>query len=135
MWQKIRAALSRFMEGRCGADQLSNFCVWAGLFLYILSWITGLGVFSLLGFALYIWSIFRMFSRNRAKRFSENQKYLFLSGKVRTETAQFFRRVKNFRQYKYFRCPKCHARLRLPRKVGSVTVRCGKCGNHFEAKA
>ena len=135
MWDKFKTAVARFMEGRNGADQLSNFTVIAGLILYILSWITGFGIFALLGFALYVWSIFRMFSRNRAKRFAENQKYLSLSGRARTESSQFFRRAKNIRQYKYFRCPQCHARLRLPRKVGSVTVRCGKCGHNFEAKA
>ena len=134
-WQKIKMGFSRFMEGRNGPDQLTRSSVWVGLALYILSWITGLSILSLLGFVLYVWSIFRMFSRNRVKRFAENQKYLNLSAKVRTETSQFIRRLKNMKQYKYLRCPQCHARLRLPRKVGSVTVRCSKCGNSFEAKA
>jgi len=135
IWQKFKMGMARFMEGRNGPDQLSHFTIWAGLILWILSMITGLGILSFLSTFLYIWSVFRMFSRNRTARFAENQKYLTLSGKARTEGAQFVRRVKNMKQYKYLRCPQCKARLRLPRKVGSVTVRCSKCGNSFDAKA
>ena len=43
--------------------------------------------------------------------------------------------LKNMRKYKYFKCPECHARLRLPRKVGEVTVTCGKCHHAFKQKA
>ena len=53
------------------------------------------------------------------------------SGSVR----QFIVRLKNIRKYKYFKCPQCHARLRLPRKVGEVTVTCGKCRHAFKQKA
>ncbi len=135
IWQRIKTGMARFMEGRNGPDQLTQCLIWVGLGCYVISWITGLLPLSLAGFLLYAWSLFRMFSRNRVKRFAENQKYLNLRGKIRTETSQFIRRLKNMKQYKYLRCPQCRARLRLPRKVGTVTVRCGKCGNSFEAKA
>ena len=48
---------------------------------------------------------------------------------------QFINRLRNIRKYKYFKCPQCHARLRLPRKVGEVTVTCGKCRHAFKKKA
>ena len=82
-----------------------------------------------------IYAMFRMFSRDHQKRYAENQKYLSMmhggSGSVR----QFIVRLKNIRKYKYFKCPECHSRLRLPRKVGEVTVTCGKCHHAFKQKA
>lgn len=129
---KIRAALNRLMAGRHGADELSMALLIAGLVLYIIGSFSRLGLLSLISLALYIYALFRMFSRDHQKRYAENQKYLaFTHGSVR----QFFVRLKNIRKYKYFKCPQCHARLRLPRKVGEVTVTCGKCKHAFKQKA
>lgn len=135
MWQKIKTGLANFMRGRHGADQFSTATLITGLVFTLLSSITGVGILSLLGFLLYIYTIFRMFSRNNAKRISENEKYLRITGNAKSETKQFFTRLKNFRKFKYFRCPECNARLRLPRKVGEVNVTCGKCRHQFKMKA
>lgn len=135
MWQKFKASFANFMTGRYGADQLSRASVIAGLVLYVLTWITRITLFSYLGLALYIWSIYRMFSRNREKRALENQKYLHITGNFRTSVTQAKNRAKNSKEYKYFRCPKCHSYLKLPRGVGEVTVTCGKCKNQFRKKA
>ena len=72
---------------------------------------------------------------NNAKRTAENAKYLDFTRNFRTNFSQFFVRLKNMKKYKYFRCPECKARLRLPRKVGEVTVTCGKCHHQFKQKA
>ena len=134
-FDKLRAGLQRMMTGRHGADELSLALLIAGLVLSIIGSFTHLGLLGLVSMALYIYGIFRMFSRNIQKRSEENQKYLSIvhgsSGSVR----QFFVRLKNIRKYKYFKCPECHSRLRLPRKVGEVTVTCGKCHHAFKQKA
>lgn len=129
---KLKNAMNTLMAGRHGADEFSMALLIAGLILSILSSITRLGLLSLLGLASYVYAVFRMFSRDHQKRSAENQKYLsFTHGSVK----QFFVRLKNSRKYKYFKCPECHARLRLPRKVGEVTVTCGKCHHAFKQKA
>ena len=120
------------MAGRHGADELSMALLIAGLALSIIGSFTRLGLLALLSMALYIYAMFRMFSRDHQKRYAENQKYLSL---FHGEVKQFFVRLKNIRKYKYFKCPECHARLRLPRKVGEVTVTCGKCHHAFKQKA
>ena len=135
MWQKIKDGFGRFMAGRHGADEFSLALLIFGLILSILSSFTGFALLSLLGMAAYIWSIFRMFSRNTAKRSAENQKYLSAWTNFKNSTRQFWVRLKNSRNYKYFKCPQCHSRLRLPRKVGEVTVTCGKCHHSFKQKA
>lgn len=133
--QKVKEELRRFMTGRRGADELSLALLITGLVLSMLTSITRIGVFYLVGLAAYGFSIFRMFSRNVQKRYAENVKFLGLWRNGRSNARQFVNRVKNMRKYKYFKCPECHSRLRLPRKVGEVTVTCGKCHHAFKQKA
>ena len=135
MWQKIKNGFHNFMIGRNGADQLSFALLIAGIILSLLSSVTSILIFYYVGLATYIWAIFRMFSRNRVKRAAENQKYLNFHRNFKSNVSQFFVRLKNIKKYRYFRCPECKARLRLPRKVGEVTVTCGKCRHQFKQKA
>ena len=135
MWQRIKDGFRRFMTGRHGADQLSFALLIGGIVLSLVSSLTRWMLFYYIGLAAYIWAIFRMFSRNNAKRTEENQKYLSFSQNLKSSVSQFFVRLKNFKKYRYFRCPQCKARLRLPRKVGEVTVTCGKCRHQFRQKA
>ena len=135
MWQRIKMSMQRFMMGRHGADQLSLALLVAGIALSLLHSLTGFIVFYLLGMAAYIWGIFRMFSRNEGKRANENLRWVGFWTELKTNIKQFFTRLKNMRKYRYFKCPECKARLRLPRKVGEVTVTCGKCHHQFKQKA
>lgn len=135
MWQKFKNWCKRFMQGRYGGDKLSLTLLIAGIVFSMLTSFTQIGIFYYIGLAVYLIALFRMFSRNTAKRAAENQKFLAFFGKLNREIRQFFVRLKNSRKYKYFRCPQCRARLRLPRKVGEVTVTCSKCKNQFRQKA
>ena len=134
-WQKFKESFRRFMAGRYGADALSQGIIIAGLVLFLLAVFTRIGLFSLLAMALYIWAIFRMYSRNGEKRSQENARYMAATRKLRTSVNQARTRLKNRKKYRYFRCPNCHARLRLPRGVGEVTVNCGQCKHSFRKKA
>lgn len=135
MWQKIKNGFRNFMTGRYGSDQLSLALLIAGIVLSLLSSLSRITFFYYLGLACYIWGIFRMFSRNTVKRAEENQKFISFRQNFKSNTRQFFVRIKNMKKYRYFRCPECKARLRLPRKVGEVTVTCGKCHHQFRQKA
>lgn len=133
--QKIKMALIRFMQGRNGADNLGMFTLVAGLVVSLLSSFLGSPLLSLMGMALYIGTLFRMLSRNIAKRQAENRKYLALTGTWKTKLRQLINRVKNSGQYKYFRCPKCRAMLRLTRGCGEKEVTCPRCQHTFRKKA
>ena len=93
------------------------------------------GLFSFLGLATLIYTLFRMFSRNTARRTAENAWFWNRSAKLRTAFSQARVRFKNRKEYKYFRCPKCHAWLKLKRGSGEGTLTCGKCKHAFKAKA
>ena len=135
MWLKIKSAFRNFMRGRYGGDKLSLALLIGGIAFSMLTSFTQITAFYYVGLALYIVAIFRMFSRNVVRRATENQKFLAFFSRIFTAVRQFFVRLKNCGKYKYFRCPQCGVRLRLPRKVGEVTVTCSKCRNQFRKKA
>ena len=144
-WQKIKQAFRSFMYGRNGADHLSMALLWTGLLAYLLGSIIGsiqasvvfplIGMLlNLVGFAAYVFSIFRLFSRNVEKRRAENRRYVTMMEKKSTERRQAKVRFQNRKKYKYFKCPGCKAWLRLPRGAGVVTVTCSRCHTSFTQK-
>ena len=123
------------MAGRQGADQLSRLLVWGGLGLSVLGSILRVGALEFVGFAAYAYAIFRMFSRDKEKRGAENRRYLNRKAKIEKQWKQARTRFQHRKEYKYFKCPGCHAWLKLPRGAGVVTVTCSRCQNHFTEKA
>lgn len=134
-WNKVKRSFQQFMTGRNGVDDLTNAMIIAALVLMLLTTFTGSVLLNMISLILYAVSIFRMFSRNIAKRYEENRKYVEWRQRFGTTASQKWVRLKNSKKYKYFKCPECGSLLRLPRKVGEVTVTCGKCRHAFKQKA
>ena len=132
---KIRAAFSRFMSGRYGTDQLNMAMLWTALIMTIIGSITKVAIISLMADALLIVMFIRMLSKDRYKRQHENQVYLQKTYKITQSVTEWVNRIKNSKKYRYFTCPKCKKRLRVPRGVGSITITCKGCGNKFDKKA
>ena len=128
-------AMQRFMSGRYGADQLSLHLLILGIVFYLISLFTGFFPLSLASTALYIYTAFRMLSKNRVKRAAENTKYLSAFYQTKQKSHQTVLRLKNRKEYKYFRCPQCKALLRMKRGSGTMHVTCGKCKHQFDQKA
>lgn len=135
LWERLKFSFSRFMYGRYGADQFSRAIVTASLILLIVSNLTGMLLLYYLSFAGYVYAVFRMFSRNLQKRAQENEAYLNKTSKWRTEYAQAKVRWRNRKQYKYFKCPQCRARMRLTRGVGEKQITCRNCQHTFKQSA
>ena len=134
-FRKLQYAFARMMQGRNGIDNLGYTALWAGLIINLLDTFIGTGILSLLGFAMYIYAIVRMFSKNVAKRQAENDRFTAWWENTKKKFRQFFLRLKGMRTHKYFRCPGCRSRLRLRRGSGETMVHCPKCGNDFRQKA
>ena len=132
---KFKAWLYRFMAGRRGMDQFGMALYVTGLVLYILALFTRLGILNLLSLAMWIYAIYRAFSRNLARREKENRWFLAKYQPLKRRVSQAWVRFKNRKVYKYYRCPKCKSWLKLPRHVGEKTVTCGKCHHAFRQKA
>lgn len=135
IWQKIKTGFYRFMQGRHGADNLGMFTLITGLVISLLSGFLGIPLLSWLGFALYIITLFRMFSRNNEARAAENRKYIALTSGWKTRFRQFSKRMKNRKDYKYFKCPNCKVLLRLKKGCGEKDITCVRCGHQFKQKA
>ena len=146
LMEKIRQSIRSFMSGRNGADHYSIALLWTGLALYLLGSIVGsiqvspvfalLGLlFNTLGFAAYVYCIFRVFSRNVDKRRAENRRYVTLMEKRKTQRRQAKVRFQNRKTYKYFKCPGCKAWLRLKHGSGVVTITCSRCHTSFTQKS
>lgn len=130
MWYE---RLQRFLYGRYGTDKL-NLCI---LILGLLLSLIGSLFFwplTLLADALFIWALFRTFSRNIPARQREYAAFLKVWGPIegwfRTRKVRFAQRG----QYKYFRCPNCRQELRAPRGRGKIEVTCQKCHKVFRTK-
>lgn len=128
------------MYGRYGNDQLNNALLIIGVVFGLLSVIFGgivEWIFMLLQFGfLAVWAM-RAFSRNHFKRRTENQMYLVFRGKLSQRfkgVSAFFKRLAD-REHKYFKCPNCNSRLRVPRGRGLITVTCPRCRTKFDKKS
>lgn len=134
-FDKMRASFARFMSGRYGADQLSFAMVVAALCMTLIGAFARVGLLTLLADALLIVTFVRMLSKNRYQRAHENQVYMERTQRARRAASEWVNRLKNSKKYRYFTCPKCKARLRVPRGVGHVTITCKSCGEKFDKKA
>ena len=133
--RKLQYAFARMMQGRNGIDNLGYAALWAGLIISLLDTFIGTGLLSMLGTALYVYSIWRMFSRKLEKRAEENRRFAQFSATWTTKMKQFLLRLKNSREYKYFHCPQCRVLIRLKRGTGERMVHCPKCHHDFQQKA
>ncbi len=126
------------MYGRRGMDEFSRFLLIAVLVLILLSWVTTGILRSLLSVAEVaglVYCYLRVFSRDIYKRQRENAWYL----QKRSAVVNWFHSLKDRWQqrkdYRFFRCPSCHALLRVPKNKGKLLLTCRKCGNRFERKS
>ena len=131
----MKEKLQRFMIGRYGADELSKAQSVVVMILLVLSLFGRLGILYWLALALMIYSIWRMFSKNVSKRYEENQKYLNCRYKA---TVKIDRMKKHFAQrkiYRFYKCPQCKQKVRVPKGRGKICITCPKCRTEFVKKS
>ena len=124
--ERIGKFTHRFMEGRYGTDKLNIFLLRTSLVLMVIDLFLPVGllklIFWVLPIGLMVFSICRSFSRNIYRRYEENRKYL-----------QILDALKD-REHRYFNCPKCRQRVRVPRGKGKISITCPKCREKFIKK-
>ena len=125
--QKLRYGLQRFMEGRYGTDKLNMVilcvaCVIVLIYTFFFPEGTVRLVLWAVSYALMIWAICRTLSRNTYKRYEENRQFLRMVEQVKD------------REHRYFNCPRCRQRVRVPRGKGKIAISCPKCHEKFVKK-
>ena len=140
--RKIGDAIVRFMYGRNGMDQLNTVLLWGSVAVILVSsLISGISdtaavvgaVIYYLGMAMWVVSLFRMFSKNLYKRREENSKWLRFWWKLKNAGKGAKERHAD-KDHKYFTCKKCKAICRVPVGKGKIVITCPKCGNQIQAK-
>ena len=132
---RLQMAMARFMTGRNGMDNISWHAMRGCIALLVINIFLRSPVLELLGNALLVYALFRILSRNIAKRQAENSRYIVFFEKISKEVRQFFLRLKGMKTYKYFRCPGCRNRLRMKRGSGERSITCPVCRHQFTQRA
>lgn len=125
--------LQKFMYGRYGGDQLGRFTMVLYLVLYFAALLLDRTGLYLLSFITAGITLFRLLSRNIPKRQEENRKFLAKTAPIRSWWRGVRQRSTD-KDHKYFKCPHCGQRLRVPRGRGTIRVTCRVCGTVFEEK-
>ncbi len=136
----FRDKIARFMYGRNGMDAFCRFLLYFAVGMLVLSTLFSRvpflsALFLTLEWAALIFCIFRTLSRNTVKRQQENAKYYQFQQKFLLWCRSVKDRWQQRKDYKFFRCPSCHALLRVPKGKGKLVLTCRKCGNRFERRS
>ena len=131
----IRNFLSRFLIGRYGPDQLSTALIVVSVIVSLVVNIIGIPFGAILSYALLVFALFRILSRNITARRRENDRFLRFWAPLKARTKKFFKRLKDMKTHKYFNCPACKNTLRVPRGRGKLNITCPRCGERFIKKS
>lgn len=127
--------MQNFMAGRNGFDSLSVFLLLLAVILNLVARFTGLLIISIFTLVLIALAIWRIFSKNLAKRRAENCRFRNITGDMKDYFSNYRYRRQQKKQYKFFTCPECKSRLRVPRGKGNISVTCPRCGLKFNGKS
>lgn len=129
MFERLRV----MMAGRNGLDKLSMVLIVSALVINAFSMFSPyLILFSILVLAYALW---RVFSKNLAKRRSENYRFTRIWGDINDSFKKWQFRRHQSKQYKFFNCPGCKSKLRVPRGKGKISITCPRCGLKFSKKS
>ena len=134
----MRAWFARMMAGRNGPDHLNRFLSVVFLILSVCSmFVRNTRIASALyglSLGLFFYVMFRMLSRNIYRRQQENGAYLRERYKITSWWNGMRDRWAQRKDYKFFKCPSCRTRLRVPRGKGKLNIVCRKCGTSFQRR-
>lgn len=116
--------MNRFFMGRNGFDALSGVLLGgAVLFSVLYRFFPKAFLLAVAGVALIVWAFFRIMSTKVIVRQAENERFLDL-----------FYRLTSGRPvtgYRYFKCPSCGQKVRVPKGRGRIAITCPRCNAAF----
>lgn len=127
----MKEKLARFMVGRYGQDELGQFLFVTALVTMLLSVLFGGSVWYTIALILLIFGYYRMLSKNHARRYQENAKYLLYYNKAKAWIKRKQYQLKQYKQFHIYRCPSCRQKIRIPRGKGKISISCPKCKTEF----
>lgn len=157
----FRYKLQQFMYGRYGMDELSFVLIIISVVMSVImlffsgmfNWV--IFAFRIISYIPIIIAFVRAFSRNIEKRRAENERWLCFKSKFSKDkygnndncgyssygynysnnNAKKVKYKEDKKIYKYFKCPHCATKLRVPKGKGKLTITCPKCRKSFKGKS
>jgi hypothetical protein len=124
----------KIMTGRYGNDQLSMALLTLSILLVFISGIAKLNIVLYLGYVPLILCALRTFSKDINKRRMENYKFSILVSPLYSWFNKKINRLLATKTHKYFNCPNCKLKLRVPKGKGKISITCPKCTTEFIGK-
>jgi uncharacterized paraquat-inducible protein A len=123
--------LKNFMSGRHGSDQLSMALLIFSVILTFVAKLVNLPLLALLSYIPLGICLFRMLSKNNSKRSMENYKFAILISPIYSWLKKTQKHAMDSKTHRFFKCPSCNAKLRLPKGKGKIIITCPKCKTEF----
>jgi hypothetical protein len=125
--------LRRFMMGRYGNDQLNVALMIFALVILVLGQILRFSPLVWVAMAILVLCYIRMFSRNTSRRYQENMKFMKFWSPIRNWFLGVRMRSRD-KAHRYYKCPKCKLRVRVPKGKGKIKITCPSCKTSFIKK-
>ncbi|HIX72076.1 MAG: hypothetical protein KH268_06420 [Clostridiales bacterium] len=126
-----------FFHGIYGIDALSCGLLFLSILINVLTAVIPVPALQRLnpiGLIPLLICILRFFSHNHTRRARENERFLRMMQPV----FEYFDRKSEEREqaqiFRFFKCPSCGQKIRVPRGKGKIEITCPKCGNKFIKK-
>lgn len=131
----MKEKLIRFMHGRYGVDELSQFLMVIALLGVLVSRIARIALLAPLSWIIILIVYMRILSKNFTRCYQQNKKYLTIRNKVKNffviRKNKIRHKVNRWMGYHVFKCPSCKQKIKVPRGKGKVEIRCQKCNTKF----
>jgi len=115
------------MIGRYGPDHLSIALIILAFILSLLNAILWHTPLLYLSYFVFILALFRVLSRNITRRRAENDKFIRYWWPIKTKIKKIIQKIKDKRKYKYYTCPTCKSKMRVPKGKGKIRITCPVC--------
>jgi hypothetical protein len=119
------------MIGRYGTDQLNMAILIFGMVITFIGDIFSSSILMLITYVIFGTCVFRILSKDIPARQKENAKFLELWNPINAWIKIRYEIIKNYKTYKYFKCPNCKKMLRAPKGKGKIAITCQNCKTKF----
>ncbi len=130
----MKEKIARFFWGRYGIDPLGYAIVIVSMVISFASSLSEIGILMIPSYALLVWALVRMLSRNIVARRRENEKFLSFWRPIKKWFKLQYNRLRDIRTHRYFACPSCKNNLRVPKGRGEITITCPVCKTKFDRR-
>lgn len=122
------------MQGRYGAygsDRLTRFLLIVFLVAFVVTSFIPVPAVRLIPTAVFVYTYFRLLSRNIPARYHENETYTRIESRLLRRFKRIGVDMQQRKSFHIYKCPGCGQKIRIPRGKGRIMVRCPKCANEF----